>query len=98
MSTNLTSRTLHLINALKGHSLSGKSLRELAAATKIPEPTAVRILETMIEEGFVMKLDTGRYSLSIRVLQIAQAHANEMSRATDRINELNQRVQAGAQG
>lgn len=98
MSTNLTSRTLHLINALKGHSLSGKSLRELAAATKIPEPTAVRILETMIEEGFVMKLDTGRYSLSIRVLQIAQAHANEMSRATDRINELQQRVQAGAQG
>lgn len=96
MSTNLTSRTLHLINALKGHSLSGKSLRELAAATKIPEPTAVRILETMIEEGFVMKLDTGRYSLSIRVLQIAQAHANEMSRATDRINELQQRVHAGA--
>lgn len=98
MSTNLTSRTLHLINALKGHSLSGKSLRELAAATKIPEPTAVRILETMIEEGFVMKLDTGRYSLSVRVLQIAQAHANEMSRATDRINELQQRVHAGAQG
>lgn len=96
MSTNLTSRTLHLINALKGHSLSGKSLRELAAATKIPEPTAVRILETMIEEGFVMKLDTGRYSLSVRVLQIAQAHANEMSRATDRINELQQRVHAGA--
>lgn len=98
MSTNLTSRTLHLINALKGHSLSGKSLRELAVATKIPEPTAVRILETMIEEGFVMKLDTGRYSLSVRVLQIAQAHANEMSRATDRINELQQRVHAGAQG
>lgn len=96
MSTNLTSRTLHLINALKGHSLSGKSLRELAAATKIPEPTAVRILETMIEEGFVTKLHTGRYALGVKVLQIAVSHADEISRATDRINELQQRVHAGA--
>jgi hypothetical protein len=42
------------------------------------------------------RLDTGRFALSIATLQIAQAHAEEMARAQNRINEINQRVLAGA--
>ncbi|SFQ51674.1 hypothetical protein SAMN05216177_1271, partial [Ectopseudomonas toyotomiensis] len=47
-------------------------------------------------EGLAVKLDNGRFAPSIALLQIAQAHANEMGAAQHRINEINQRVLAGA--
>ncbi|MNR40652.1 hypothetical protein D3C85_1589630 [compost metagenome] len=58
--------------------------------------TINRCLNTLIAEGMAVKLDTGRFALSVSVLQIAQAHAEEMARAQNRINEINQRVLAGA--
>lgn len=94
--TNLAVRVLHILNALKGHSLDGKSLREVAQQTKIPEPTVTRILATMIAEGFATQLDNGRYALSHRMLGIAQAHMDEVSRARSYLDQLEQRVQASA--
>src|SRR5690606_31096969 len=93
---NLVARTLRVLSALKGKSLHGVSNQELAKTCRLPASTVTRILSTMIEEGYVMQLETGRYALSVRMLSIAQAHANEMSRAQEKINELTQRVQAGA--
>ena len=50
----------------------------------------------MEEEGFVNKLETGRWGHSVMMLQIAQAHVNHIANAQDRILEINQRVKAGA--
>lgn len=96
MSTNLTSRTLAVLAALKGRSISGASVTEIAKSTRIPAPTVTRILATMIDDGYALKLHNERYAMSARMLSIAQAHANEISRTTDYMNELNQRVHAGA--
>ncbi len=53
-------------------------------------------MQTLIEEGLAVKLDTGRFAPGVALLQIAQAHAEEMARMQGRINEINQRVLAGA--
>lgn len=95
-STNLTVRTLRVLSALKGKTMTGVSLTDIAKATGIPAPTVTRILETMMKEDFVIQLDSGRYAHSVRVLQIAQAHADEMMRTQNRLNEIVQRVGAGS--
>jgi DNA-binding IclR family transcriptional regulator len=95
--TNLVSRTLQIISVLKGRTLNGLTNGEIAKATKLPAATVTRILAVMCADGFAMQHDnSGRYSLSVRMLQIAQCHADEMSRATSKIEELNQRVHTGA--
>lgn len=89
-------RGLRVIKALRGKTLNGVSNGELAKALGESPATINRCLNTLVAEGFAMRLDTGRYALSVAALQIAQAHADEMSRATSRIHELNQRVSAGS--
>ena len=89
-------RVLKVLSALKGHTLTGVSNGELAKALGESPATINRCLNTLVAEGMAVKLDTGRYAHSVALLQIAQAHANEFSRAQDRINEVNQRVSAGA--
>ena len=93
---NLVVRTLRILNVLKGKTLSGLSNTEIAAATKIPAPTVTRILAVMVEENFAMQLDNGRYALSVRMLGIAQSHANEIERSQTKISELSHRVQAAS--
>lgn len=89
-------KVLRVLKALRGHSVHGLSNGELAKALNENPATINRCCNTLIAEGLAMQLDTGRYAHSIAMLQIAQAHANEMSRTTDRIHELTQRVNAGA--
>ncbi len=89
-------RVLRLVKALRGHSLHGLSNGELAKALGESPANITRYMSTLIEAGFATKLDTGRFAPGIALLQIAQSHADEMSRATARISEINQRVAAGA--
>lgn len=89
-------RVLRVMKALKGHSLHGLSNSELAKALEESPANITRYVDTLIEAGLAIRLDTGRFAPGIALLQIAQAHANEMARATDRIHELSQRVLAGA--
>ena len=84
-------RCLRVMKALRGLSNS-----DIAKALNIPPSAVTRCMNTLIAEGFATKLDTGRFALSTSTLQIAQAHADEMARATNRIHELNQRVAAGS--
>jgi len=85
-------RVLRVLKALRGQTLTGLSNGELAKALDESPSTINRCLNTLIAEGLAVKLDTGRFALGIATLQIAQAHAEEMSRAQGRINEINQRV------
>lgn len=90
-------RVLRVMIALKGHSLHGLSNAELAKGLGESPANITRYMATLIEAGLATKLDTGRYAPGIALLQIAQAHANEMDRARQRMNEINQRVLAGSQ-
>lgn len=100
MSTPRTSdsgaRILRVLKALKGYSLTGISNGELAKGLGESPANINRAVNTLIAEGLAVKLDNGRFAPSVALLQIAQAHANEMSTAQHRINEINQRVLAGA--
>lgn len=89
-------RVLRVMAALKGHSISGLSNGELAKAMGESPATINRCLNTLISEGMATQLDNGRYALTVKMLSIAQAHAAEMARAQSRIDELTQRVHAGA--
>ncbi|MCY1300951.1 hypothetical protein D9M68_435590 [compost metagenome] len=89
-------RVLRVLKALKGQTLNGLSNGELAKALGESPATINRCLNTLIAEGVAVKLDTGRFALSVALLQIARAHADEMARAQNRIDEINQRVLAGA--
>lgn len=89
-------KALEVLKALKGHSLNGLSNGDLARNLNQSPATINRCLNTLIESGLATQLESGRYALSVKTLEIAQAHANEMVRASDRINELNQRVMAAS--
>ena len=89
-------RVLRVLKALRGQTLTGLSNGELAKALDESPATINRCLNTLIAEGMATRLDTGRFALSVAMLQIAQAHANEMANAQSRITEINQRVLAGS--
>ncbi|EHZ8212009.1 helix-turn-helix domain-containing protein [Escherichia coli] len=89
-------RILRVLKALRGHTLNGVSNGELASALGESPANINRALNTLIEEGLALKLDNGRFAPGVQLLQIAMAHSTEMSRAQDRINEINQRVMAGS--
>ena len=90
------SRILRVLKALRGHTLNGVSNGELASALSESPAYINRALNTLIEEGLAIKLDSGRFAPGTQLLQIAIAYSNEMNRAQDRINEINQRVMAGS--
>ena len=94
--SNSAARTLRVLKALRGHALNGVSNSELARALNESPATIHRCLNTLITEGLAAQLDSGRYAPGVALLQIAQAHADEMSRAQRRIDELDRRVSAGA--
>jgi DNA-binding IclR family transcriptional regulator len=94
--TESGAKVLKVLIALKGHTLIGLSNGELAKALKENPSTINRCLNTLIEAGLAIQLDTGRFAHSVTLLQIAQAYTNEMSRAQSRITELQQRVNAGS--
>ncbi|MCH5051178.1 helix-turn-helix domain-containing protein [Pectobacterium aquaticum] len=89
-------RILRVLKALRGHTLNGVSNSDLAKALDESPANINRALNTLIEEGLAIKLENGRFALGMQILQIAVAHSNEMSRAQERINEINQRVLAGS--
>lgn len=94
---NGTQRALRIISALKGRTFSGVSNKELAEAIGDSAVNVSRTLKVLIEEGFVVKLtETGRFALSMRVLQIAEAHCRETEKIQARMTEINQRTHAGS--
>ncbi|HFW3086954.1 TPA: helix-turn-helix domain-containing protein [Salmonella enterica subsp. enterica serovar Reading] len=89
-------RGLRILKALKGRSLNGLSNRELAKALGESEVNISRAIGTLVDEGMVQRLESGRYAPGMQLLYIAQAFSNEMATAQARIAELNQRVLAGS--
>lgn len=93
---NTTERALAILKCLKGRSLTGLTNKELSEAICQSAVNTSRAVAILVKAGFVTQLETGRYALSVQMLQIATAHAREIQSASDRIAQLEQRVQAGS--
>ncbi|WP_028489011.1 helix-turn-helix domain-containing protein [Thiothrix lacustris] len=89
-------RALRVLDVLKGHSLTGLTNKQITEATGYFSSGVSLSLNTLAAAGFVTQLETGRWAHSIKFLQMAQAHADHISRMQGRINEYNARVIAGA--
>jgi DNA-binding IclR family transcriptional regulator len=89
-------KVLQVWESLKGHTFTGLSNTEIVAATGQSAPNVSRALNTLIEGGYVLRYDNGRYCHSIKTLQIAQAHATHMQQIRARCDEIDQRIAAGA--
>ena len=92
------SRALRVLKVLKGYTLTGLSNGDIAKMINESPVNVTRALQTLIEEGFVIKLDNGLFAHSVQMLQIAQAHAIHISKMQDQITEINQRITAGSRG
>ncbi|QHJ84354.1 MAG: hypothetical protein [Caudoviricetes sp.] len=89
-------RILKVLKALKGYTLTGLSNGDIAKMINESPVNVTRSLQTLIEEGLVIKLDNGLFAHSVQMLQIAQAHAIHINKMQDQITEITQRITAGA--
>ncbi|WP_051227452.1 helix-turn-helix domain-containing protein [Oceanospirillum beijerinckii] len=92
---NKQPESLQIMDALKGHVLSGLALDDLTRQLDMAPSTVIHYLTMLTGAGMVTQLEDGNYALSVRTLQIAQAYSNEMIKASNRINTLSQQVVAG---
>ncbi|MFC7419372.1 HTH domain-containing protein [Iodobacter arcticus] len=90
------SRVLQVLKALRGHTITGLSNKDLADALGCSAVTITRDMADLIDAGLVVKLDNGRFAHSVAMLQIAQAHAEHVAKLQSRIIEINCRIAAGA--
>lgn len=90
-------RALNIIKVLRGHTLTGLSNQQIAEAINEPASAVTLSLNSLERVGFVTRLENGRYAHSVLLLQIAQAHADHISRMQGKINEINARIHAGSQ-
>lgn len=86
------SKVLKVLKALRGHSLSGVTVKELSDQLNESPSQTYRYLQTLIDGGFANQLDDGKYVLGTTLIQIAKAHDTEIQRAQDRIAEIIQRT------
>lgn len=89
-------KVLRIIKALRGHSLSGVTIKELADQLAESPSQVHRALQTLIDEGFAQQESDGSYTIGTAMLQIANAHREEMQRAEARIAEVKQRTSVNA--
>jgi len=95
-STSSARRALRVLKALRGHSLTGLSNKELAEGLRENAPNITRALQELEAEGLATKLDTGRWAHSVAMLQIAHAYTAEVDAMQGRITEMTRRIAAGA--
>ncbi len=88
-------RVLRMLSAMRGKTFTGVSNADLARALGESPSNITRMLSVAIDEGFVTRNEEGRFTLSVAMLQIAQAHAEHSARISQRITEVNQRIAAG---
>lgn len=88
-----TRRALRLLWVLQGHSVDGLRLNQIAKTLAVPAPTALRDLRVLEDEGIAERIP-GRdeyWRLTPRLVQLARAHDDDMRRARERIEEIDQR-------
>lgn len=84
-------RVLKLVFRMAGHEIEGIAPSELAAALRTSASNMTRDLANLKEAGIAEPLETGRWRLSPKVVQISLAASSAFARAQDRLNEAQQR-------
>lgn len=87
-------KILKVLKALKGHSLKGMALGDLAKKLEESPSQVHRALQTLVAEGLVSQMDDGSYALGREMVAIAHSHSDEIERAQAHISEHVQRVSA----
>jgi DNA-binding IclR family transcriptional regulator len=85
-------RTLRILKAMRGKTLQGMTVSEIAQSTNESSTNVCRGLDDLVAEGLAAKLETGRYAHTVQLLQIANEHARETERSKARLAEMEQRV------
>ncbi|MDS7929602.1 helix-turn-helix domain-containing protein [Acinetobacter sp. V102_4] len=88
------SKVLKVLKALRGHSLKGVTISDLAKKLEESPSQVYRYLQTLINEGLASQMDDGSYALGREMVAIAHTHSEEISRAQAHITEHIQRVTA----
>lgn len=85
-------KVLKVLKALRGHSLTGISLKDISSQLGESPSQTYRALQTLVDEGFATQLDDGSYVLGNALVAISHCHVEEIERMNSRISEHMQRV------
>lgn len=89
---NSAQRALRVIKVLQNNSFVGLSNKDIAQALNESPTNISRTLDVLKNEGFVIKLESGKFAFSSLFAQIAMRHAANMDKASAQINEMKQRL------
>lgn len=84
-------RVLQLVMRLAGHEIEGIAPGELATALRTSPSNITRDLANLREAGFAEPLESGRWRLAPRIVQVSLAASTAFARAQDRLDEARQR-------
>jgi DNA-binding IclR family transcriptional regulator len=84
-------RVLQMLMRLAGHEIEGIAPTELALALRTSASNVTRDLANLREAGMAEPLESGRWRLTPRVVQISLAASASFSKAQDRLDEARQR-------
>ena len=93
---NSAQRALRVIKVLQNNSFVGLSNKDIAQALNESPTNISRTLDVLKNEGFVIKLESGKFAFSSLFAQIAMRHAANMDKASAQINEMKQRLGTAA--
>ena len=93
---NSAQRVLRVIKVLQNNSFVGLSNKDIAQALNESPTNISRTLDVLKNEGFVIKLESGKFAFSSLFAQIAMRHAANMDKASAQINEMKQRLGTAA--
>lgn len=84
-------RLLDVIEALSGHEVFGRRLKEVAAAVKAGDSTVLRDLYTLEAKGWAKQDETGKWRLGQKPVQIATNFTWGLTQAKQQVAETEQR-------
>lgn len=93
---NSAQRALRVIKVLQNNSFVGLSNKDIAQALNESPTNISRTLDVLKNEGFVIKLESGKFAFSSLFAQIAMRHAANIDKASAQINEMKQRLGTAA--
>ena len=93
---NSAQRALRVIKVLQNNSFVGLSNKDIAQALNESPTNISRTPDVLKNEGFVIKLESGKFAFSSLFAQIAMRHAANMDKASAQINEMKQRLGTAA--
>ena len=84
-------RLLKAVVLLAGNEFNGLAPSDLAKALNTNPSNVTRDLASLKEAGLAEQLDTGRWRLGPKLVQIALAFSDHVARSSDRMSEIKQR-------